>query len=407
MAATNVQGRRQYSTRSSRIVQNVLPTMLLLNKDIRSAGFFTFFSRVPTLKTPQEKFLWDVDEYMSITDTSSAAVTGTTNTVIPVTTPKRWNIGDLWMNTRTGEVQFVESLAIGTSQVTVIRAVTALSSGGGTAAAAINSGDTFLQIATAAGEDNRRRTTMTTTPTEVFGYSQFFRWELEMSRRQVKREFEQGSERTYLMEKRLNEARMELNRAFLFGEKGRFTHPTEGDVTLTSGIRPIPTPNVYAAGGTLYEADFNEWLVEEGMRDGSMNKTLFASTDVLLAIHQMAGDRLQYSPATMSIGGTKVGFKLTEYLAPNGGTLMLVEDRAITTAFNGEGYVVDMTELKRMIFSGNGYNDELHVVDDTGDKDDMGSTATLIGDMGLRWGFEQSHGKMSGVTGGAKGRSLS
>lgn len=406
MAATHVIGRRSYATQSGRIIPNVLPRIILIDRDPSAAAFLAFYSRVRTRSTSQEQFTWDVDEYLAITDTLDGAVSSTTQETLQVDNPKYFIPGQLWTNKRTGEVVFIKSVNTSTSQITVTRAVTALNSSGGTAAATMNDADTLVRLAPAVGENSTRQTTQTTTPTEVSNYCQQFRWELGLSRRQIKREFETEDELPYQRFKIMNEARMALNRQFLVGEKARYTDDDGEDVTLTSGIKPVISTYTWSVGGTLHEYEWDEFLVEEGLRRGSRNKVLFASTNVILALSQMTKDRVEYS-VNFGTGPRQVGITVMEYMAPNGGRIMVVEDRFLSEAFNGIAIGVDMSELERRVFSRNGYNDDLHIMMGTQDNDDLGNTDTLYADIGLQYGAEQHHFLITNVEGGAKGKALS
>jgi hypothetical protein len=402
----DVIGRRNFSNaRSSRIVQNVLPTIILVDENINDAGFLAFFSKVSKEMTPQEKFTWDVDSFLNLTDTTSAAVSSTTATTIPVSNSTRYIPGQLWANQRTGEIFYVKEVNTGTGNLTVTRAVTALNSSGGTAAATMNSGDTLVRIAPAVGETSSRQITQTTTPTEVFNYCQQFRWEMSMSRRQLKRQYENGDELPYQTKKQMKEAQKQLNAAFLVGEKARYTDSEGQDVTLTGGIKNVPSTYTWSVGGTMHEYEFDEFLVEEGLRKGSRNKMVFASTNFILAISEMTKDRVEYS---LNLGTKKapVGIEVMEYKAPNGGKVMIVEDRFLSEAYNGTAIGVDMSQVKRKVFSRNGFDDDLHIISNTEDPDDLGTVSTLYGDMGLQWGAEENHFLITNVEGGAKGRAV-
>ena len=406
MAATHIVGRRQYDTQSSRIIQNVLNRIMLLDENINEAAFMAFFSDVAKETTPQEKFLWDTDEYLALTDTLSAAVASTTQETLDVTNPKYWIPGQIWENKRTGEKVFVKEVNNSTSQITVTRAVTALNSSGGTAAATMNNADTMVRHANAVGENSTRQQTQTTTPTEVYNYCQAMRWDLSLSRRQIKRQYETGDELPYQTKKQMAEARMSLNRTFLRGERARYTNDDGDDVTLTRGIMKVPTTYTWSVGGTMNEYDLDEFLVEEGLRRGSRNKVWFASTQQILAFSEMTKDRIAYNMVDFGQGKKRVGIQVVEYMAPNGGAVMIVEDRFLSEAFNGDGVGCDMGQLKRKVFSRSGYDDDLHIIPDTQDKDDMGTVSTLYCDMGLEWGLEQSHFLVTNVEGGAKGRAI-
>ena len=382
-----------------------MPSIILVDSNINDAGFLAFFSRVPKELTGQEQFKWEVDNFLNLTDTVDGAVSGTTATTIGVDNPTRYNAGDLWLNKRSGEIMQIKSVNVSSGNITVTRAVSALNSSGGTSAAAISDADTLVRLAPAVGENSSRMTTKTTTPSEISNYCQAFRWDLSLSRRQIKRTFETGDDLPYQTQKQLKEAQKQLNATFIDGEKARYTNDDGDDVTLTQGMRGVPSTYTWAVGGTMHENALDEFLVEEGLRKGSRNKVLFASTKVILALTQIAKDRLEYS--FMNLGPKKggIGIEILEYMAPNGGRLHIVEDRHMSEAHNGDAFGVDMSQLKRKVFSRNGFDDDLHFIPDTHDKDDMGRVTTLYGDMGLQYGAEETHFKITGVTGGAKGNS--
>src|SRR3990167_289053 len=244
--ATNAVGRRQYNDRSTRIQDDIMDMILLLDGDPNAAGFLATYGRLTADTVIQEKFEWDVDDFLPRSDTTAASVTSTA-TLINVTTPLAYNAGQLWFNKTTGEVFRVESVDTSTAYLTVKRAVSALNSEGGTAAAAMSSGDTLLRLSPAVGEDERRQTAHTTIPTTVYNYTQAMRWEVSMSRRQIKRGFKNGGpELPYQTRKTMLEARMQLNAMFLAGQRARWTDASEGDITTTQGIRGAITTNLFA-----------------------------------------------------------------------------------------------------------------------------------------------------------------
>ena len=189
--ATNVVGRRQYNDRSGRIKDEILPMILMLDGDLNAAGFLAMTTRLKARTVGQEKFEWDVDDYGPLNDTTTASVTSTALTMA-VTTPLAYAPGQVWMSKTSGEVFRIEAVDTASSIITTKRGITALNSEGGTAAASIASGATLIRLTPAVGEDNRRQTTQTTIPTTVYNYTQAMRWDLEMSRRQIKRGFKSG-----------------------------------------------------------------------------------------------------------------------------------------------------------------------------------------------------------------------
>ncbi len=405
MALDYAVGRRQYSTRSDRIIQNVMKMLILLERDISAAGFLAFFSRVPVERTRTERFEWDVDSLQPTSDTTAGTASASA-TSVAVTNPKFFVENQTWMNKRTGEMIQIEAVDYGGSNITMRRGISALDSGGGTAAASMVSGDTLVRMATIVGEDNRRQSTLSIIPNQVFNFTQAIRRDLIMSRRQRKREFESGDEWSWQEMKQLLEFRRDLEAAFLVNERARYTDSAEGDKTATAGIRSVISTYTSSVGGTLYEYDFDSFLTNKGLRKGSANKIMFCSNAVLLAVSEMVKDRVVYN---LNLGTQKreVGIQVMAYNGPTGGRTLLVESRFLSDNFNGEAYGCDMNQLRRMVFSNNGINDDLHAIPDTGDRDDVGSAMTLYGDMGLRYGDESAHFKLTSVSGGAKSRSIS
>lgn len=404
MAATHQSGIRKAPVRSSRVIQNVLPEIILIDQNIDDAGFTAFYSKLKTVTTPTERHAWDVDEFLATSDTTSAAVSSTTTTTIPVSNASYFNTGILWAVKRTGEILHVDSVNPGTGNIEVTRAVTALNSSGGTAAAAILSGDTLVKLGPAVGEESTRQNTHTTVASEVFNYTQQVRWDLQLSRRQQKRGFENGADLPYQQKKQMKEALKSLNGTLLAGERSNFTKNGE-KFTTTRGMLNVPTTYTWSVGGTLSQSEWNEFLMEEGFRRGSRNKVLFSSTAVILAMTEMGLDLAQINlPFTGKSGS--IGIQVLEYKSPTGGSLFLKEDRFLSDNYNGTAVGVDMNEMRRLVFNGNGISDDLQVIGGTGDADDLGHTETLYGDIGLFWGAEQNHFLITNVSGGMKGRAV-
>ena len=397
----NTIGRRAYSERSGRIIPNVLPNILLVDSNIQDAGFLAFISKLKSRRTQQEKVTWDTDVFNPTTDTVDGAISGTTQTTIKVDNPTYFIPGELWQNKRTGEVYGVSEVNTSTQVITVTRAISALNSSGGTAAAAINDADQLNKIASYVSENSSRQTTKTTTPSEVFNYCQIQRMDLSLSERQIKREFDNDNELSYQSSKLLKEFRMDTDRMFLFGERARFTNSDGDDVTLMNGIRPVVTTNVFNVGGTLFKSQLDEFLVEQGMRFGSRNKVLFASTDVILAFTQIVDTDLTTHVDLSSKVGVTIGTTVLKYTAPNGSEMLIMEDRNISEQHNGEAYGVDMSQLEMRDFSNNGRSGAMHLIKGTQDPDDPGTVDTLMSDQCLTYGIEKTHFKLTNVSGGS------
>lgn len=394
-------GPRSYPTRSGRIIQNVLPNIMMLEPDLRNANLLNLMQRVTSRPTKAEKVVYDVDERLPTTDTTSAAVSGTTAETLPMSNAEYFRPNTIWQNARTDEVVLVREVNIGTGNITVTRAVSALSSGGGTAAAAINSGDTFNRISTAVSEAIQRQVTHTRTPSEVYNYCMQMRWDLKLSRRQMKRAFENEDEMPRELNKMMDEVRMDTDRAYLFSERGRFEDENGDDFTLCGGIRPFISSNTLAVGGTLFKSTFDDFLSTNGFAYGSASKVLFCSKKVLLAVSQMTDTIARFNINTSGTKGMTLGTQVLHYVVPTGGELYLVEDRNITEQRSGEAYGVDMNHVERRHFTNNGFSGLMEHIANTEDKGDVGVAHTIIQDDCITMGDERVHFSVTGVDGGS------
>lgn len=399
---TVFRGQRQ-NVNPSNLIPNVLPNIILTDSNLADAMFLTLYNMIPKkVAEPQYEIKWNVDDYLPENDTISAAVTSTSN-LISVSNPTYYIQNDTWYNKRTGEMFLVLSTDTSGSQITVLRGLGAKDGGSGTAAQAMNSGDTLIRLASSVNpEKSRSQTARTTTLTEVINYTQAMRWEIEMGRRQVKAAYFTGADLKYQMDKVFKEARKDISRALLFNDKANKYTAEDGAIrTYTQGIFNVPETNQYSVGGTLYEDSFDQFLVEEALRYGSSNKWMICSTNIILAITQMAKEKIRIEQVNIQ-KGKELGFEVMKYTAPNGRTLNIVEDRNISNNRNGDAVIVDMESLTYCHHSGNGINDDFHLVtQDATENDATNTQAFLYGDIGMKWGDEKVHAKITGVTGGA------
>ena len=401
--ATVLQSRRSYPTRTGNIIPNVLPKILLLDSDPNKAALLAFINRLSGETTKQEKFTWNIDTWLPTTDTVRTT-TAAGLTVIPVDNADYYLANEQWMNSETNEHFLITAVDVTNNTISAIRGIGALNSEGGTAAATMTEDDQLVKIAPAIGENSSRQGILSTVEEEVYNFCQFMRWELSMSQRQQKREFLTGDDLPYQQMKILKEARMALQRMFMSGQRGKFNNSEGEQVTTTNGLQSVISTNSLNVAGILYETALDTYLAENVFRYGSLQKVLFASQKLMLAFTQMGKSMATSNlDLTSENSNIKIGMSVMEYLSPEGGTLKLVHDRFLTNTQNGNGYVADMPELKKTMFTNNGISGDLHIIQGTGDPDDIGYTETLIGDMGMRWGNEENHSEFLGVTGGAEG----
>ena len=401
-----IQGQRQQVNAGVRI-PNILSNIVLRDKDISKAGFLAFVAFLERSATPSATIKWETDTYLPSSDTTNGAVTATSN-IITVNNVNYFIPNSVWYNKRTGENFKVTSTDSSNSQITVIRGLGAKNGGSGTAGTAMNDGDTLNNLGTSVNpEKSTSQVSLTTTLTEVENYCQAVRIDLEMGRETQKQSFYTGKDWDFQFDKAYKEAQLQISRMLLFSEKSNYTDENGVPNRTTQGMFNVPTTNKFTVGGTLYESDWKQWLVDEALKYGSSNKVLFASTGLILAITEMAESKLRINDYYLD-KKKSFGFNIMEYMAPTGNILRIMEDRTITEQKNGSGIVVDISALKYRHFSANGIMDDLHWENlDAQDNDATNKQAFLYGQMGLEWEDEIYHGVIDDAIGGSAGRSVS
>lgn len=401
--ATNVRGRRTVDTQSALHSLNILPMIVHVDGNLEEAAFLALLNEIPMAPTFNKKFSFYEDDWLPLTDTVDGAVSGTTATSIKVDTPLAFIAGQNWMNKRTGEVYHVTAVNESESTITVVREVGRNSSDStGTAAAAINDADTLIRLGPSQGEHSNRQIAQSTAPAEVYNYSEKMRVDPRMTDVQRKTKHETGNDWPYQVDKAFKQFRKDLNGRLYISERNKTTINGENH-WLFGGIDFFISTNILSVSGTLYEYAFDEWLVDEAMRYGPGEKTMFASSGLIRAVTEMTKDKVEISRATLG-GPVENGIRVVSYMSPTGRLLNMVEDRFLTSALNGDGRVIDMSVVRMRHFSGDGVDGRPRLIPNTQDVDSDDFVSTIIADIGPEWGPEKHHGKITGATAGASGR---
>ncbi len=406
--ATNISGRRTRSLQTGQHSLNMLDEIVLVDGNLEDAGFLAWLVAIPSQATSNQRFSYWIDDWLPSSDTVDGAVAGTTATSIKMDTILAFSPNWLWMNARTGEIYHIDSVSEGESLVTVKREVGRNTTDStGTAAAAILDADVWIRLTPTQGEVSRRQNALSTTPVEVFNYTEKMRWEITMSDWQRKTKHETGNDWPYQVDKALRQARKDINGWLYLGERNT---KTIGGQTkyMAGGLDFYIATNIHAASGTLHEYEFDQWMVDEAMRFGPRQKNMPSSMNVIKAVNQMTKDRTRiYLPVAKAEGRIDIGIWVQDYTTPTGRTVSMMEDRFLTENLNGHARVIDPQVVKLRHFDGDGLSGEIHLIEGTQDVDSDDYSDTIIGDIGLEVGPEQHHGKLSGVTQGASGRSVS
>ena len=97
--------------------------------------------------------------------------------------------------------------------------------------------------------------------------------------------------------------------------------------------------NVYDAGGTLTESEFDLNICEPVFKYGSKTKVLIASPRLVSIINGWGKEKLQ-----LSEGVKRYGLKLREYVSPHG-TLIIAPSKALEQYYAYHSFVIDMMQV--------------------------------------------------------------
>jgi len=405
--ATNKQGRRNRDDQTGLHAPNILPLIVLVDGNLEDAGFLAWLNQLEMAPTFNNKFSFYEDDWLPATDTVDGAVTGTTQQTIIVDTPLAFLANQLWKNTRTGEVYFVETVNEPASSIVVSRAVGRDSTNStGTAAAAISDGDTLARLGNTSGEVSRRQTAQSTVPVEVFNYTEKMRYEVDMSDWQEASEHITGNDWEYQLDKCFEQSRKDINGKLFMGERNVSTVNGQKHY-YTGGLDTYISTNSLSVSGTLHEYALNDFLAENAMRYGPAEKLCLGSSKFITALNEIAGDKTVIQKVNLGNSDIALGVNVLKYVSPSGKTLTVMEDRFLSTAYPGHAYIVDMQAVRLRHFSNGNKNGMPHIMENTQENDADNMAAAVICDMGLEVGPEKHHGRITGVTaGGAAGRAV-
>ena len=190
-------------------------------------------------------------------------------------------------------------------------------------------------------------------------------------------------ERTRLRRRKAIEHKLDLERAYLFGERNE--HISD-ERRLMGGLFQFLQNQYTDIGGNLSEALFEE-VLEEAFKYGSKEKILITSPRVGSVINQFAKDRIE----TKS-GENYYGLRIGEYISFHG-TLYVATSHMFEKDYEGMGTILDMENIDTMPYAG--FNTTLRANlqenDRLGYKDEYLTMATL------RVRLQKTHRVLEGI----------
>lgn len=350
---------------------------------------FVLLSKAASKRTAtNSKFEWLEKELPDKIGTINGAQTNV-DTAIEVTAGQgaRAFVGDLVQNLRTFEVFRVTAIA--TDTWTVVRGV------GTVVGTAMNNLDDWLIIGNANAEGGTLGTERSVQETIPFNYTQIFRQPFGTTGTEAASNNYGGKDKPRLMKENGVYHMMDLERAFLFGQRNIDTGSTANPIRYTGGAFYWVTTNVQDAGGVLSEPELETFCQTVFNATGSgMTRTLFAAGTVVSVIDQLAAGRLNMVPSDQTFGIAVKQFQTAH------GVLNIIKHRLLVSGTSGSGYAgyalaVDPKKLRYVPLQ---TRDTTHR-EDVGTPGDDGWTDEYLTEAGFEWDNEKAHGYLKNVTG--------
>lgn len=295
------------------------------------APFTVILNKARKRATDTAEFVWFEQQPGSwATQINNAAGYTATDTNLVVDDAAVFASKDVVKVLRTGEVMFVTAVNTAANTITVVRGY------GVTTAADLQNDDWLLRIGNAMEESSSAPSAKLRQPSKKRNYTQIFRTPFDASMTATVEKLKtRGSERDRLRKLKLLEHRMDIERALLFGE------PKEDAANMrrmTGGLFYFITTNVYDAGGTLTETEFDQFA-EMAFAYGRRIKYLISSPRVLTVINAFAENRLK-----TEVSEDTYGLRLARYITAHG-DFILVPSRALEKDYAYTAVAVDLDNI--------------------------------------------------------------
>ncbi len=292
------------------------------------------------------KFWWNEDVLNPREDAVNfAAGYSAAATSIVVDNAGYFRAGDIIRFPRTGEVASVTTATVATNTLVIVR------SWGSTAAAILVDDEPIQILANAAEQGATKGTGRSTVKEGLYGYCQLIRSHPfgvtgTLGATKTVTGAKDGG-KAWERRKKLIEQWVQIEQAIIFGERGYDTSGTHPRAT-TAGVMENITTNVYNAGGTLTEANFNKSFCEGLFKYDEKPKLLLCGARLISIINMWGVNKLQTVPSDKVYG-----LRLLRYISAHGELLIKKHHLFQGATLQGTGVALDMSTLK-LKYMGNG-----------------------------------------------------
>jgi len=312
------------SDRISLLQPNKAPLTVLLRK----------LAKKPTINPIFYWFEDDLQPKWDAVDNTNGY--GANDTSIVVDRGALYSVNDLVKVPSTGEVMLVTSVDPVNNTITVKRGI------GETAPAQLGNGDPLVIIGNAHKEGSLAPEAKGTVVETVYNYTQIFRTTVKVTKTQEASELYGGSDRLYQRRKKAIEHAVDIERAFLFGERSEDLSGSEPRRT-TRGVISFLTANTDNILDVSSDGKLSEGLLEEFFeslfRYGSNKKVCFASPRLISIFNAFGRDKIR-----TVVGEETFGIKVMQYISAHG-ELQLIKHPLLEGSVYGKyGIILDLEE---------------------------------------------------------------
>lgn len=281
----------------------------LVRLDPESTPLIVIMKQMPKKETSQTEFSYFDKALMSdLIKVNNGGGYNSSATSIVVDDSTNVKVGDIVVSATTLERLYVSAVDYSTHTLTVTRSI------GSVAAGVLADDEELLILGSAHQEGGDAANAISFEPTKRTNCIQIFKTALKMSMTQKQTDQYTGDDYSEQKRDAALLHKLELERAAWFNDGGASYYYTgsDGRARVTNGILNQITSNVLDAGGTLTEAELDNFLETVGNK-GNSEKTLFASARLISIMNGWGKDRWQ--PSSLSEKYGLPGVK--EYLNPH------------------------------------------------------------------------------------------
>lgn len=236
---------------------------------------------------------------------------------------------------RTGEIFSLGTSAVSSNTLTVTRAAL------GTTGAALVDNDEIIILDLASEEGAAVPTARSTLKALQYNYCEIIRTPIKMTKTTMNTAM-LGEERDWDYQKKTQGIKhsIKLEHKFIYGGRSLTQAGTETKRTVGGLVNTITT-NVYNAGGTLTENNFNINVVEPAFKNGrgSAYRILLASPRLNSVICNWGNNKVQ-----LGVGDNKLGLAINKYVSPHG-EIFLIPHHLLSGTQGVGGLLIDPEKI--------------------------------------------------------------